>query len=62
MVRAMGRLLRRVVREEAGGEVMEYALIAGLIIVTSIVVVGTAGKKLLARWYPVETPMPRYSP
>jgi Flp pilus assembly pilin Flp len=42
--------LSRFARDEHGGEVLEYALIAGLIIVTAIAVIGTVGTKVLARW------------
>jgi Flp pilus assembly pilin Flp len=41
---------RRLVRDEAGGEVLEYALIAGLISVAAIAVIATFGTKVLARW------------
>jgi Flp pilus assembly pilin Flp len=40
----------RVIRDEAGGEVLEYALIAGLIVVAAIAVIGSVGTKVLARW------------
>jgi Flp pilus assembly pilin Flp len=43
-------LLRRVVRDEQGGEVLEYALIAGLIVVAAIAVIGSVGSKVFARW------------
>jgi pilus assembly protein Flp/PilA len=43
-------LFRRLFREETGGEVLEYALIAGLIVVAAIAVIGTVGTKVLARW------------
>jgi Flp pilus assembly pilin Flp len=49
----MGRLAR----DERGGEVIEYALILGLIVVTAIVVIGTVGTKVLARWTSVNTSM-----
>jgi Flp pilus assembly pilin Flp len=38
------------IRDEQGGEVLEYALIAGLIVVAAIAVVSTVGNKVLARW------------
>jgi Flp pilus assembly pilin Flp len=37
-------------RDEQGGEVLEYALIAGLIIVGAIVLITSVGSKVLARW------------
>lgn len=40
----------RVLRDEQGGEVIEYALIMGLIIVAAITVIGSVGTKVLARW------------
>ena len=43
-------LFRKLLRDETGGEVLEYALIAGLIVVTAIAVIGTVGTKVLGRW------------
>jgi Flp pilus assembly pilin Flp len=40
----------RLVRDEQGGEVLEYALVAGLIVVAAIAVIGSVGTKVLARW------------
>jgi Flp pilus assembly pilin Flp len=37
-------------RDQAGGEVLEYALIAGLIVVAAIAIIGAVGTKVLARW------------
>ena len=42
--------LKNLVRDENGGEVLEYALIAGLIIVAAIAVITSVGTKVLARW------------
>ena len=41
---------RRLLIDERGGEVLEYALIAGLIVVAAIAVIGSVGTKVLARW------------
>ena len=49
-MKAMTKLLGKMVRDEQGGEVLEYALIAGLIIVAAIAVIGSVGTKVLARW------------
>ena len=46
----MKKLLNQLVRDEQGGEVLEYALIAGLIVVAAIAVIGAVGTKVLARW------------
>lgn len=43
-------LLAKLVKDEQGGEVLEYALIAGLIVVAAIAVIGAVGTKVLARW------------
>ena len=50
-------LLLRLLRDESGGEVLEYALIAGLIIVTAIAVIGTVGTKVLGRWTSLNSSM-----
>jgi len=42
--------LKRLISDEQGGEVLEYALIAGLIIVAAIAVITSVGTKVLARW------------
>ena len=47
---ALTKLIRSLVNDERGGEVLEYALIAGLIIVAAIAVIGAVGTKVLARW------------
>jgi Flp pilus assembly pilin Flp len=46
----MKNLLKKLVKDEQGGEVLEYALIAGLIVVAAIAVIGSVGTKVLARW------------
>jgi pilus assembly protein Flp/PilA len=51
----MRKLMGRLICDERGGEVIEYALIAGLIIVAAIAVIGTVGTKVLARWTSVDS-------
>jgi Flp pilus assembly pilin Flp len=46
----MRNIVSVLIRDERGGEVLEYALIAGLIVVAAIAVIGTVGTKVLARW------------
>ena len=46
----MKKFLNTLVRDEQGGEVLEYALIAGLIVVAAIAVIGAVGTKVVARW------------
>jgi Flp pilus assembly pilin Flp len=43
-------LLRHLLVDDGGGEVLEYSLILGLIVVACISVVSTVGTKVLARW------------
>jgi pilus assembly protein Flp/PilA len=40
----------RLARDEAGGEVLEYALVASLIVVAAIATISSVGGKVLARW------------
>jgi Flp pilus assembly pilin Flp len=51
------RTLSDLLRDETGGEVLEYALIAGLISVAAIAVIGSFGTKVLARWGSVNSSM-----
>jgi Flp pilus assembly pilin Flp len=46
---------KRLLNDESGGEILEYVLIAGLIIVACIAVVGAFGGKVLARWNSVNS-------
>ena len=50
----MLKRLKELCRDERGGEVIEYALIAGLIIVGAIAVISAVGAKALARWTSVD--------
>lgn len=49
------QMLRAIWNDEKGGEVIEYALILGLIIVAAIAVIGSVGTKVLARWTSVNS-------
>ena len=44
------QILGKLVKDEQGGEVLEYALIAGLIVVAAIAVIGAVGTKIFAKW------------
>jgi pilus assembly protein Flp/PilA len=50
-------MLRKLAIDENGGEVIEYALILGLIAVACIVIIGNVGTKVLARWGSVNSSM-----
>jgi pilus assembly protein Flp/PilA len=51
----LSKIGKQFVRDEQGGEVLEYALIAGLIVVAAIAVIGSVGTKVLARWNSVNS-------
>jgi Flp pilus assembly pilin Flp len=57
MNRRNNSLLQRLLRDESGGEVIEYVLIAGLIIVATITTIAAFGTKVLARWTSVNASM-----
>jgi Flp pilus assembly pilin Flp len=48
--RAIARLASSVLIDERGGEVLEYALVAGLMVTGAIGVIGCVGTKVVARW------------
>jgi Flp pilus assembly pilin Flp len=48
------KTITRLIKDEQGGEVLEYALIAGLIVVAAIAVIGSVGTKVLARWQAID--------
>ncbi len=56
-MKSMKNLVSKLVRDEQGGEVLEYALIAGLIVVAAIAVIGSVGTKVLAKWTSVDNGM-----
>ncbi|HEX4053069.1 MAG TPA: hypothetical protein VHX86_02280 [Tepidisphaeraceae bacterium] len=49
--------LTRFIRDDTGGEVFEYAIVAGLISICAIAVIGSFGVKVLARWNSVNSSM-----
>ena len=56
-MKALKGLLSKLARDEKGGEVLEYALIAGLIVVAAIAAITAVGTKVLARWTSVQNSM-----
>jgi Flp pilus assembly pilin Flp len=44
------QILKRALHDQSGGEVIEYALVLGLIIVAAIAIIGAVGTKVLGRW------------
>ncbi len=53
----VSRLTSQLIKDEQGGEVLEYALIAGLIVVAAIAVITSVGGKVLARWQSLNSSM-----
>jgi Flp pilus assembly pilin Flp len=53
----MKNLFTKLVKDENGGEVLEYALIAGLIVVAAIAVIGAVGNKVVAKWTSLNSSM-----
>jgi Flp pilus assembly pilin Flp len=49
MFRIFGRIVPFLL-DENGGEVIEYAVVSGLIVMAAISVIGKVGTKVLARW------------
>ena len=53
----MKNFFSKLVKDAQGGEVLEYALIAGLIVVAAIAVISAVGTKVLARWTSLNSSM-----
>ena len=49
--------LLRLIRDDHGGEVLEYALVAGLIVIAAISAITAVGTKVLARWTSIQNSM-----
>jgi pilus assembly protein Flp/PilA len=43
-------MMKRIVMDESGGEVLEYSLIIGLIILASMAALTSVGTKVVAKW------------
>ncbi len=56
-LRRITSLLAQVFADERGGEVLEYAPIAGLIVVAAISVIKSVGTKVLGRWQSLNSSM-----
>jgi Flp pilus assembly pilin Flp len=46
----MSKLLVRFLRDEDGSEVVEYALMLGMIVLACMLIIGSLGIKIVARW------------
>jgi Flp pilus assembly pilin Flp len=49
--------LCRFYRDDSGGEVLEYSIVTGLIVMAAISVIGKIGTKVLARWNSLNSSM-----
>jgi Flp pilus assembly pilin Flp len=49
-MRRLRWLAIRLAIDERGGEILEYVLMAGLIVAATVAVVATVGSKVQARW------------
>ncbi|MDP9174375.1 MAG: Flp family type IVb pilin [Planctomycetota bacterium] len=56
-MKAIANFVGQLVRDEQGGEVLEYALIAGLIVVVAIGAIGAVGTKVVAKWTSLNSSM-----
>jgi len=56
-MKTMKNRILALIKDEKGGEVLEYALIAGLIIVAAIAMIGAVGDRVLARWTSLNSSM-----
>jgi Flp pilus assembly pilin Flp len=54
-MQAVKHPLTNLLADEGGGEVIEYALILGLIIVAAIAIISSVGTKVVARWTSVNS-------
>jgi Flp pilus assembly pilin Flp len=57
VMKGFTQLLGSLVRDERGGEVLEYALIAGLIVIAAIATIASVGTKVVARWTSLNSSM-----
>jgi len=53
----MKKFITRLLCDQNGGEVLEYALIAGLIVIAAIAVIAAVGNKVVANWSSVASSM-----
>jgi len=57
MAQQLKKIVKNLIQDEQGGEVLEYALIAGLIVVAAIAVITSVGGKVVARWTSLDSSM-----
>jgi Flp pilus assembly pilin Flp len=57
-MKAMKQLFVNLAKDEQGGEVLEYALVAGLIIVAAIAAIVAIGPKIASKWNGLNSGIP----
>ena len=53
-MRKLNSILGRLLRDEQGGETLEYALIMALLVIGAIIFMGKMGVKGVARWTSID--------
>lgn len=53
-MKSIKQMMARLIREDSGAEVVEYALVLGLVIVVAVSLIGAVGGKVLASWTRVD--------
>jgi len=56
-MKAFTHLFDTLIRDENGGEVLEYALVASLVVIAAIATISSVGGKVLARWTSLNSSM-----
>jgi Flp pilus assembly pilin Flp len=54
-VKTVKSLFKRIWSNDQGGEVIEYALVIGLIVIAAIAIIATVGVKVVGRWNSVDS-------
>jgi Flp pilus assembly pilin Flp len=57
-MKAVRNLLGKLVRDERGGEVLEYALVATLVVIGAIAFISLVGGKVATNWTNVNNGLP----
>lgn len=55
MHRQLHAFLRKLISDQSGAEVLEYVLVAGLIVVAAIAIIAGVGTKVAAKWESVNS-------
>jgi Flp pilus assembly pilin Flp len=53
---AIGRRLAQLLRDEHGGELLEYSIVAGMISIIAITIIARIGGRIAAEWAPLDQP------